>query len=52
MLDETTLSGEATTPLLSCSWCGDDVALGMLYCLEVVRHIDFGFNEFLLPMIG
>ena len=43
-MDETTLSGEATIPLVSCSWCGGDVALGMLYCLKAV--CDFRFNYF------
>ena len=31
-IDETTLLGEATL-FLSCSWCADDVALGMVHYL-------------------
>ena len=32
-MDETTLSGE-TTLSLTCSWCADDVVLGMVYGLK------------------
>ena len=33
-MDETTLSGE-TTLSLNCSWCADDVAIGMVHGVKM-----------------